>query len=454
MAFKPEVLVVDRNHESRQYLTDLLSKTCDCRVVAIENSHIASNLIDEREFHLIISELPENGFGFLERVKRVNPETPFIIISGEGDVQTAVRAIQKGAADFFEKPIDRVRLTRLVTDILSLNRKRHTVSQPNAFGALIGNSPAIRKVFQLISQVAEGESNITIIGESGTGKELVAREIHARSSRRKGSFVPVNCSAFPEHLFESELYGYEKGAFTGAYRRKPGLLEYAKGGTFFLDEICELSTTLQVKLLRALQDRKIRHIGGNELIDIDVRVISATNRDLQLALQTGALREDLYYRLNVIAIPLPPLRDRKSDIPPLCLHFLDKYIKQSAKEILGISPEAERYLCGYDWPGNVRELENVIERAIALTAGPEIEVSDLPEIVIRTPFSKQVKTDIPLRQAKQELVESFEKEYVIQMLRNHGGNVTRAAKSSGVDRRTFHRLLSRYEIQTKDIENL
>jgi transcriptional regulator with PAS, ATPase and Fis domain len=316
---------------------------------------------------------------------------------------------------------------------------------------IVGVSPVMQQVFDMISRIADSETNITIIGESGTGKELVARSIHAHSRRKSMSFVPVNCGAFPENLFESELFGYEKGAFTGAYRKKPGLLEYADGGTFFLDEICELSPTLQVKLLRMLQDKKIRRVGGTELIDVNVRIISASNQNLEDALTKGTLREDLYYRLNVISIKLPPLRDRHEDIPLLCQHFIEKYSKLTPKEINGISVEALKCLEAYSWPGNVRELENVIERAITLAKDVWVRPEDIPDnIVCEKGDFTNAPIDVPLKAAREQMLSTFERDYLMKMLERYGGNVTKAAQHSGINRRTFHRLLNRYQINSRN----
>ncbi len=281
------------------------------------------------------------------------------------------------------------------------------------FDNIIGKSLAMQKVFDLISCVAESDANIVILGESGTGKELVARSIHAHSNRNDRAFVPVNCGAFPDSLFESELFGYEKGAFTGAYRGKPGLLEYADSGTFFLDEICELSLALQVKLLRVLQDKMVRKVGGTKFKEVDVRIISAANRNLEDAVEQGTLRKDLHYRLNVISIRLPPLRDRKEDIALLCNHFINSYSRFTPKNISGISMDALSYLKKYDWPGNVRELENIIERAITLTSDERIGPKDLPAKMLDSKDGlMQTEFDIPLKQARQKVLDKFEGNYL------------------------------------------
>jgi DNA-binding NtrC family response regulator len=458
---KARILIVDDDRQLLESCAKTLNKNDRYEVAAVYSSLEASKKIESQEFDLIISDLamPEvNGFDLLQKSRVVAPETPFVIFSAYGNVERVVEAMRKGAFDFIEKPFKAARLNVVVEKCLQhrgLHKEKRVLEdqlrKECSFDNIIGKSQPMQKVFSLISRVAAGESNVTILGESGTGKELVARAIHGHSPRKKKPFVPVNCGAFPENLFESELFGYEKGAFTGAYRRKPGLLEFADGGTFFLDEICELSPTLQVKLLRMLQDKKVRRVGGTDLVDIDVRIISASNQRLDDALEQGTLREDLYYRLNVISIYLPPLRSRREDIPLLCRHFIEKYAKSTPKIIKGLSDEALRCLESYGWPGNVRELENVIERAVTLASDEWIGPTDLPERVLSEPEEKkQVQIDIPLKRAKDQVVTDFEKEYLTRMLARHHGNISRAAMNSGIDRRTFHRLLNRYQISSQN----
>ncbi len=451
MAEKRRILIVDDDEELLRVCARILQRDAGYDVVTISDSVRALEEIDSRSYDLIISDLamPErSGQDLLRRAHQVSPGVPFIVFSAYSSVEKAVELIHEGAFDMLEKPFKAEKLRTAVTRALQ-NGHRSNGGRAG-LDELVGKSPVMLRVFDLIERVAPGDANITIVGESGTGKELVARSIHARSSRSQKAFVPVNCGAFPENLFESELFGYEKGAFTGAYRRKPGLLEFADQGTFFLDEICELSGSLQVKLLRMLQDRKIRRVGGTELIDVDVRIIAATNQDPERAVEEGCLREDLYYRLNVITIELPPLRDRREDIPLLANHFVEKYTKATSKVIRGVSKDALEYLINYSWPGNVRELENVIERAITLTRDEWIATSDLPDRVVApdvdTPTSAFSQ---PLKLAREQVLARFEKEYLTNMLLRFRGNVTRAAKASGIDRRTFHRLLKRYDLHAK-----
>ncbi len=314
------------------------------------------------------------------------------------------------------------------------------------FDGMLGRSEPMQRIFEVIQNVAPSDVNVLITGESGTGKELVARSIHSRSRRREHAFVPINCSAFPENLFEAELFGYEKGAFTGAGRRKIGLLEYAHQGTFFLDEVCEMPANLQAKLLRVLQDRQLRHLGDNKLIPVDVRLISASNRNLENALRENCLRQDFYFRLNVVNIHLPPLRERREDIPLLALHFLEKFLHASEKEIRGFDDEVMQVFMRYPWPGNVRELENVIERAITLAAGEIITTMDLPANMLPAGNRKPAKTGMTLIEAKQRAIDETERQYLLTMLMKYHGNITTLARESGMSRRNVHRLLKRHHI--------
>lgn len=457
---RAKILIVDDDKELLVSCSKVL-KNGRYDVTTLDDSTAAAAAIESGEFDLIISDLSMpgvNGITLLRKAQTVMPEVPFVIFSAYGNVETVVEAMREGAFDFIEKPFKADRLKVVVEKSLNhrnlFKEKKALESELRkrySFDALIGKSPAMQQVFDMITRVAEGESNIAIIGESGTGKELVARSLHAHSLRKSKAFVPVNCGALPENLFESELFGYEKGAFTGAFRRKPGLLEYADGGTFFLDEICELSPTLQVKLLRMLQDKKIRRVGGADLIDVDMRIISASNRNLEDALSAGSLREDLYYRLNVICIKLPALRDRKEDIPLLCQHFIEKYSKLTPKNVAGISNRALNCLEEYNWPGNVRELENVIERAITLAKGNAIELDDIPtHLIQKDDNGYSSRMEMPLNEAREKTLQRFERNYLSRLLEKHRGNVTAAATDSGVTRRTFHRLLQQHNLHSKD----
>ena len=426
----------------------------------VSNAAAAAKALEEEEIDIVFTDLlmPDiDGLQVLELVQKYNPSIPVIIFSAYGTVDRAVDAMKAGAFDFIEKPFDAERVTLVIQKALNhihLYRERNNLldqlEEKFKFDNIIGISPEIKKIFEMVENVAKSEANILLTGESGTGKELVARSIHAHSARKTSPFVPVNCGAFPENLFEAEIFGYEKGAFTGANKRKIGLLEYANGGTFFMDEVCELPMPLQTKLLRAIQDKQIRHIGGNELIQVDVRIISATNDNIEKALSQQKLREDLYYRLNVINIHLPPLRERKGDIRLLAEIFLKKFATKMGKDITGFAVDVLDYFENYKWPGNIRELENVVERAVTLSKGKKITIAELPahlfpEAMEAISFDKVKFTD-----AKQIAVEEVEKKYLLHLLQKHKGNITKMAEDAGMTRRNIHRMLNNHNINTND----
>jgi len=419
----------------------------------------------ERALALLESERPDvtltdlrmprvDGMAILARALEVDPDAVVVVVTGHGTVEAAVQAMRAGAFDFLLKPLPSNDALRLAVErgvarrrLVEENRRlRESLSPQVGFDKIVGKSPAMQAVFELVRKAARSEANILIQGESGTGKELIARAIHANSPRAANVFVPVDCAALPEPLLESELFGHERGAFTGADRAKPGMFELADRGTLFLDEVGELPLGLQAKLLRALQEREIRRVGGTKLIPVDVRLVSATNRDLAEAVRKREFRDDLFYRVNVIAITLPPLRERPGDVALLAYHFLGRYGRNRERPIEGIEPEALAVLEAHSWPGNVRELQNVIERACALADGPTIRVRDLPEHVRGRgrPAPAVADRELPLREAREAWLEAFTREYLADLLRRHGGNISQAAKSAGVDRKTLHRLLTKY----------
>lgn len=314
---------------------------------------------------------------------------------------------------------------------------------------IVGNSPKILNVLEKIETLAQSSANILILGESGTGKELIAHLIHENSLRASGPFIPVDCTSLPENLLEGELFGHERGAYTGAFSSKPGIVEYADGGTILLDEIAELSLPLQAKFLRLLQERHFRRIGGRKLIKVDCRIISATNRNIVEAVQDGCFREDLYYRLNVISIQLPPLREMKEDVPLLSVHYLDHFNRENCRKVKSLSPQARELLMQHDWPGNVRELQNVIERSVALCRGETILPEHLPEYVRQGGGGSDIRLRLPFEEAKREWIDIFEKEYLNYLLARTGGNITRAARVAGVNRKTIHRLLEKHGLTRK-----
>ena len=456
---KTKILVLDDEEDMLRGFGKLLEAQGH-KAYLVSNATAAAKVFEEEEIDIVFTDLlmPDiDGLQVLEMVHKFNPSIPVIIFSAYGTVDRAVEAMKAGAFDFIEKPFDADRVTLVIQKALNhlnLYRERNNLldqlEEKFKFDNIIGISPEIRKVFEMVENVAKSEANILITGESGTGKELVARSIHAHSERKTSPFVPVNCGAFPENLFEAEIFGYEKGAFTGANKRKIGLLEYANGGTFFMDEVCELPMPLQTKLLRAIQDKQIRHIGGNELIQVDVRIISATNENIEKAMAQQKLREDLYYRLNVINIHLPPLRERKGDIRLLAEVFLKKFATKMNKDITGFAVDVLDYFENYKWHGNVRELENVVERAVTLAKGKKITIEELPSYLFPEVTEAMSFDQMKFTDAKQIAVEEVEKKYLLHLLKKHNGNITKMAEDAGMTRRNIHRMLNNHNINTND----
>ncbi len=452
---KPKILIIDDEPDMLRGCSRILSALGN-DPYAVPDGRKAIRMLQEEDFDLVFCDLlmPDfDGMQVLEAVQRLAPDTPFIIFSAYGTIDRAVAAMKAGAFDFIEKPFEPENLRILVEKGLrqrALYKERVSLlkqlEDKYRFDNIIGNSESIRKVFEMIESVADSDANVLITGESGTGKELIARSIHARSRRKIKPFVPVNCGAFPENLFEAELFGYEKGAFTGASHRKIGLLEYANGGSFFLDEVCELPVNLQIKLLRTLQDQQLRRLGGNELIQADIRLISATNQDVNKALENETMRKDFYYRLNVINIQVPPLKERKEDIRLLAEHFLVKTVKSSPKNIKGFDESVIDLFEAYDWPGNVREMENVVERAVALAKGEKITLNELPP---QFASGRKATAGFPkksLSDVRNKAVEEVEKKYFLFLLTKHNGNITRISEEAGMTRRHIHRILKKYDL--------
>ncbi|MCK9464050.1 MAG: sigma-54 dependent transcriptional regulator [Proteobacteria bacterium] len=397
-----------------------------------------------------------NGLDVLKKIKAVGCGTEVIIMTAFGDVDAAVAAVKAGAHDFLSKPFQSpdalahsvtkaAEHGRLVARALRLERELEVRER---YGDIVGSSPSMREVYGMVDSVAHSAATVLLQGESGTGKELVARAIHSRGPRAGKPFVPVNCSAIPETLVEAELFGHVRGAFTGAIETRIGLFETADGGTIMLDEIGDLPPQVQVKLLRTLQEGEIKRVGSSDSIHVDVRVIAATNVNLQQAMRDKRFREDLFYRLSVITITLPPLRERPDDIPLLAYHFLRKYTARAGREIARISAEAMRALRTHSWQGNVRELENAIERAVVLSRGDVILPGDLPDSVSDSaaqPLSQRVPLDLPFAGAKRKAIEQFEAGYAFGTLQRAGGNVSEAARQAGMDRSNFRRILRKYK---------
>ncbi len=456
-----KVLVVDDEEVVRDSCRRLL-EPAGYELTEARTSSEALRLLDEMEFDLVLTDLklPDmDGISLLKKIKELMPNTEVIVITGYGTVNTAVQAMKLGAYDYVEKPFRPDELVSLVDRAIERRRLREeNIRLKKEVSAqyiknIIGKSQAMERVFSLISSVAPTASTVLITGESGTGKELVAKAIHYNSPRRDRPFVVVDCGTLPDELIESELFGHKRGAFTGAVSDKKGLLEEADGGTLFFDEIGNLPLALQSKLLRVLQEKEFRPIGAKKTIHIDVRFIAATNRDLKRMVEEGTFREDLFYRLNIFPIHIPPLRERKDDIPLLAYHFLKKYSEELGKEVNSITAEAMKKLISHNWPGNVRELENIIQRAILITQNSTIKAEDislLEEATTTTVVPRKLEELKELKKAlREKSVEDVERMFVLEALRRNEWNVSRAARDVGMKRPNFHALMKKYGISRK-----
>jgi DNA-binding NtrC family response regulator len=443
------VLVVDDEQTARDLCCDVATDT-GLRARGAATTEEALDILDQSAVDIVITDLrvPElGGIELLKRVREHYPQTAVVMLTQFGTIDSAVEATRMGAADYVTKPFHvaelRTKLGRVVRSLETDQENRVLREQLRTrpgFGELIGTSQKMSRVYRLVEKVSHHNYPVLVLGESGTGKELVARSIHFLGDRRNKPFVPVDCSALAPTLIESELFGYVKGAFTGANHTKQGLLESAGGGTLFLDEIGDLPVDLQAKLLRALQEHEVRPVGSNERVAISARVIAATHRDLESAVRSGGFRQDLFFRLNVVQIKLPPLRERKNDIPLLVHTFLEKFSDAQGK-MRTISEDAIARLLAYDWPGNVRELENAVERAVALGSGPILHVGDLPS---------NLKYDMPAALPdKDEFLplEELERRAILRALRESGGDKLRAARLLGIGKTTLYRKLKQYDAQ-------
>jgi nitrogen regulation protein NR(I) len=450
------VLIVDDEMNIRRVLAAMLKRD-GYEVTTAADGEQALAVLQKTPVHVVVTDLVMPKVGGMELLRKVSadyPDVPVILITAHGSVDSAVAALKAGAFDYVTKPFEQEELRKVIAKAArahDLERQNvHEGSGEADRPPLVGESPAMRAVYDMVARVADSPSTVLITGESGTGKELVAKALHRGSSRRDKPLIKVNCAAIPKDLVESELFGYEKGAFTGAVGSKPGRFELADGGTLFLDEIGEIPVEIQVKLLRALQESEFERVGGIKTLEVDVRLIAATNRDLKALIADGRFREDLYYRLAVVPIALPPLRDRREDIPHLVRHFIEKYDRRLGKKVEGIEAEALQLLMGYAWPGNIRELENLMERSVLFADGPLIEASALPDALrergaahplpiaavgalgaIAAPSGASMKEIV--RQAQAEL----EKELITRALEETGGNVTRAAKRLQISRKSL-----------------
>jgi len=441
-----KILVIDDDLEMCGLLSDVL-KGEGFSVLAIGESLEASKALKKEEFDVIVTDLKMKGLkglDLLEEAKQVAPMTPVIIITAFGTIESAIKAMKLGAYDYITKPfkMDEIVLTvkkALENRLLKKEvvRLKKEVESRYHFHQLIGKSPSMQKIYDLIQRISDSSGNVLITGESGTGKELVAKAIHYNGVRKEGPFVAVNCAAIPETLLESELFGYKRGAFTDAKTDKKGLIFGATDGTLFLDEITEMPPMLQAKLLRVIEEKEVRPLGDTNSHPIDIRIISASNRDIRSLIREGRFREDLYYRLKVIDIELPPLRERREDIPLLVQHFTDKSSGETKKKISGVSEDALKLLVDYSWPGNVRELENVIQRAVTLTQYETILPDDLPSSMLQ-----EIRENVLDRGLREKYsIDQLEKEYIRKILIEVGGNKSKAAEILGLDRKTLYRKL-------------
>jgi two-component system response regulator AtoC len=448
---KVKILVVDDEIVVRESLSDWL-KDAGYQVFTAESGYEALEMIEKEKPGIMIADLMMPGMDGIELMKKAREQQPgleVVIVTAYASIPTAITAMKEGAYDYIEKPFCPERAELLVRklaehqELLEENLSlRQRLDDHYRFENIITKSAKMQRVIEVIKVVAKSNATVLVTGESGTGKELVARAIHSQSNRHNKPFIAVSCAALPESLLESELFGHEKGSFTGAYAQKKGKFEFAEGGTLFLDEIGEMSANIQVHLLRVLEEKEFTRVGGNEPIKADVRVISATNKDLRKAIEKQEFREDLYYRLNVVNVELPPLRERKEDVPLLAQHFLNKFASENRKEVSGFSPDALEFLLDYDWPGNVRELENAIERAVILAKNSLITVDDLPQENLSLGYSIGSKKSI----------KEVEKEHILNVLRKTGDNYSEAARILGISRMTLYNKAKEYGFDSKKTE--
>lgn len=458
------ILVVDDSELTCQQLSRILARP-DRRIKVAHDGTTALEWLVDGNFSLVLTDLCLPGVSGLDLIREVHqrglPVTT-LVITGNASIDTAVEAMKLGATDYLMKPIDPVHLNLVVDQALKdrelqdeVAALRQGLNQRHGFDNLLGRSPRMREVFARVARVASSSCNVLITGETGTGKELVAQALHHADVTRTGHLIAVNCAALPEQLLESELFGHERGAFTGADRQKKGRFERARGGTLLLDEIGEIPSATQAKLLRVLQDGQFERVGGNELVQVDTRIVAATNSNLAEGVATGKFREDLYYRLNVVSIELPPLRERVEDIPLLVDHFV-KRLQERGLPLKAFSRETLSRLACYEWPGNVRELEHLVELVLVTTRGLIVEPDDLPPHIIATreePFSVDFDVERPLQSITDELTERAERAYLKRVLEKYRGRIDRCAAHCGLSRRSISEKLRRYRIDKADFKS-
>ncbi|WP_022853772.1 sigma-54-dependent transcriptional regulator [Thermodesulfatator atlanticus] len=458
----PRILVVDDEPHMTRMLLRLFRQIPEAEVEPCLSGEEALEKLSSFSPDVVVTDIKMagiDGLALLKQIKQFDHTISVILITGYGTIEMAVQALKDGAYDFIQKPFDSDHILHVVkraierTKLLreNLHLKTEIASYAREKLGIIGDSPAIKRVLEMVERIAPSDVTVLIRGESGTGKELIARAIHQLSNRRDKEMITVNCPAVPEHILESELFGYVKGAFTGATADHDGLFKVAHGSTIFLDEIGDISPSVQTKLLRVLQEKEIRPLGSTKTIPVDARVIASTNQDLEEKMSQGAFREDLFYRLNVVTIYVPPLRERKEDILPLANYFLHKYSEKYGKEGLSFSSEALDYLVNRPWKGNVRELQNAVRRAVLLCRGDTITSQDFSEktLPIQVDYFS-LYLEKPYSQAKKELLESFSRRYVEELLLKTRGNVTQAARMAGLERQAFQRLMRQLQIKSSD----
>lgn len=466
---KKRILIVDDEKVFSSYLDQILSrKGFESQVAG--NGQEALALCEQAEFDLILSDIKMPKMDGLELLKTVREraqqpggerwaEMAFIIMTAHGSVETAVDAMKNGASDYITKPFNSDEVLLVIKKVFEQKRlqdenkylRGEVLDKYTAENVIISQSPKMQRIFDMIANVAQTDSTVLVQGETGTGKELVARSIHYNSRRKNNKFVAINCGALADNLLESELFGHEKGSFTGAIRQKIGKFELADQGTLFLDEIGNVSPAMQMKLLRVLQEMQFERVGGNRTIDTDVRIIAATNENLEKAVEEGRFREDLYYRINVIPIQLPPLRQRREDIPLLAKHFVQKLSHGRVKEA---SNEAIQALMSYDWPGNIRELENIIERSVILERGAALLHVDLPNRTQRKAEAGMLdfNEELPLEQVREQMIDVVEKEYLKRVLAKYQGSIKRAAEHTGLTTRSIHGKMKKFDLRKEDFK--
>jgi len=448
------ILIVDDEEGMRRLLARVLAKE-GYQTVAVANGADALRQIASADpFDLVVTDIhmPEmNGLDLLRQVKEYDPSLPIIVITAYGTVENAVQALRAGAYDYIAKPFenDEIKLTVAKAlereRLLAENRYLHEELEGRyAFSGIVGNSSAMQEVFDMASSVAVTNATVLITGESGTGKELLARSIHYNSPRKEKPFIVLNCAVLSEGVLESELFGHEKGAFSGAINARKGRFEQADQGTLFIDEVGEMSLAAQVKLLRVIQEHEFERVGGNQTIAVNVRLVTATNKNLEEEVKAGRFREDLFYRLNVVNINMPPLRERREDIEPLSRHFLQKYVNETGKKVTDLAPRALSCLLAYEWPGNVRELQNAIERAVVLTKGSVLTPRDFPQGL---QGEDQICLQIPEKGGSlTEILEDLERQLILQTLQREEGSQTRAADALGIKRTTLRYKMEKYQL--------